>query len=85
MNKYDVEILEVENQYRKKIKELKAISIESKKHEIPENEREVAELLHSKMCKYNHTDACGWFYDKGDWTEYSRVCYLKRQKNVELL
>lgn len=32
----------------------------------------IAEGLHSKLCHYNHTDGCGWFYgpDAGPHAEY---------------
>lgn len=26
----------------------------------------IAEMLHSHECKYEHTEACGWFYEN-DW------------------
>jgi chromosome segregation ATPase len=38
---------------------------------LPENYR-LAEILHKKRCKANHTDQCGWYYE--DWLSpgYSR-------------
>lgn len=48
---------------------------------LPSQElRDLAELMHKKSCRYNHTDGCGWFYDRGDWTEYSRGEYLGKAK-----
>jgi uncharacterized protein (UPF0216 family) len=45
---------------------------------IPKHHKEIAELLHSKMCHANHSDGCGWYYDNGTWTEYSRKTYLHK-------
>lgn len=29
-------------------------------------ERRLAEKLHERLCHWNHTDGCGWFY--GSWS-----------------
>ena len=49
---------------------------------LPSQElRDIAELMHKKSCRSNHIDGCcGWFYDRGGWTEYSRVKYLGKAK-----
>ncbi len=44
--------------------------------------KEVATELHELLCHWNHTDGCGWFYDKGDWSEYSRKEYLEKAEAV---
>lgn len=31
---------------------------------IPENTKQLAELLHNICCKMNHTDQCAWFYEE---------------------
>lgn len=71
---YETEIAKHEAE----IEKLKVLALKSKIHKIPADRREVAEMLHSKMCRYNHTDACGWYCDKGDWSEYSREEYLEK-------
>ena len=52
--------------------------------QIPElsEEFEVAEFLHKKFCKHNHTDGCGWHYKTWEDTplEFSRKEYLARAK-----
>lgn len=45
-------------------------------------EKILAEKLHEKFCTWNHTDGCGWFYDRGDWTEHSRQSYLKQASSI---
>ena len=44
----------------------------------------LAELLHSKLCHWNHTDGCGWHY--GAWDkiplEHSRDEYLRRARRI---
>lgn len=56
---------------------------------LPLNQR-VAILLHSRLCRDNHTDGCGFFYGvkglKDDWSEYSHKEYLKKaNKLIECL
>jgi hypothetical protein len=51
---------------------------EEKSAHIPKHHKEIAELIHSKMCRYNHTDGCSWRYDDGTWTEHSRKIYLHK-------
>ncbi len=41
---------------------------------------ELASFLHERLCTHNHTDGCGWHYDDGSWTEYSRKKYLTRAR-----
>lgn len=40
-------------------------------------EQKLATVLHALRCRWNHTDGCGWYYDKGGWTDSSRIKYLK--------
>jgi hypothetical protein len=46
-------------------------------HIDPEH-KEVAEAVHKKMCHHNHTDGCGWYYDRGDWSNEDRKVYLQK-------
>ena len=38
----------------------------------------LAELIHAKMCRWNHTDGCGWHYETWDNVGYARSEYLKK-------
>lgn len=44
----------------------------------------LAEAMHGKMCRHNHTDGCSWFYD--DWgklpLDYSRKEYYEKALKV---
>jgi hypothetical protein len=31
--------------------------------------QKLAEIMHEKMCRWNHTDGCDWYYDK--WTGFA--------------
>jgi hypothetical protein len=45
--------------------------------------RNLAIILHTALCRYNHTDGCGWEYE--NWTDklfHSRPDYLQRAKAV---
>ena len=52
-------------------------------------EERVAIELHSKFCRMNHTDMCGWFYgireDIHDWAEYSHAEYLGKARKMTVL
>ena len=52
--------------------------------EALENEKPSAILaiaMHDKMCRHNHTDGCGWYYEiakgKHDWTRHEHNHWLK--------
>lgn len=47
---------------------------------IPEDEKDVAEKMHTALCHSNHTDGCDWLYDDGSWTIYSRRLYLDKAR-----
>lgn len=48
---------------------------------LPENQR-MAILLHEKLCKYDHTDQCSWYYEidgiEHDWNRYQHKEYLEK-------
>lgn len=72
--------------------------IEEKKRELAnleENQRfleksgpeyVLAVRLHSKLCRWNHTDGCGWFYavkdGKHDWSDSSHRNYLEKARKI---
>lgn len=39
--------------------------------------RELAEILHGKKCRWNHTDGCSWHYTNWDTPCSTRQKYLK--------
>ena len=41
-----------------------------------------AEDLHKKMCHWNHTDGCGWYYRKDDWRDSTHVEYLNKARKI---
>jgi len=54
-------------------------------NEMPAAER-LAVLLHGKLCRFNHSDGCGWEYEvvKGqhNWTGRDHKMWLSRAKNA---
>lgn len=73
----------------KELKEMEKVQAQEKaaiKHLYTSNQVNIAELLHKKMCRHNHTDGCGhnhtdgcgWYYDTGDWKEFSRKEYMDK-------
>ena len=62
---------EISSLEEKKIESLKKLTSMSTEHIV-------AEALHGAFCKHNHTDGCGWYYDDGTWSQYSRKEYLEK-------
>lgn len=66
---------------RERVKEQYRSLTETEAHEI-------ARLLHKKLCHYNHTDQCGWYYSTvydglaDDWTSYSHKEYLEKANRL---
>lgn len=47
------------------------------------NPRAIAELLHEKLCRQNHTDGCDWQYRSWENLGYARTEWL--QKATQLI
>ncbi len=62
--------------------ELESLEEEEKRIDILGGEYKIAEYLHEELCRLDHTDVCGWYYDKGDWSESSRKKYLKKASEL---
>jgi len=69
------EIKELKKEYNK------ALEKESKSPYTKEVMK-IAEMLHKYKCTSNHADACGWYYDNGNWSEYSRKEYAEKAINL---
>lgn len=61
---------------RERVKAAKKILMESSKVHV------LAIKMHDKMCRWNHTDGCGWHYavkdGMHDWGEHSHQHYLRK-------
>ena len=72
------------NELKAEVEKLeKKLEKEERRVAILTKEQRVADYLHDIFCHHNHTDGCGWFYDDGSWTEYSRKEYVS--KSIKLL
>ena len=64
---------------------LKAIGIGSIPPLPPMKDTELAEALHDMLCRWNHTDGCGWFYEtdeKTKWSGYAHKAYLDKARKL---
>jgi hypothetical protein len=49
---------------------------------LPEDKR-LAELIHDKVCHWNHTDGCDWDYETwGGVNSTTRERYLEKARNI---
>ena len=72
--------------HSKKIKELEEEISKLKAEQaelmvLPEN-KQLAEALHKKLCRWNHTDGCGWFYESWEKPGFSRNDWLNKAREV---
>ena len=49
-------------------------------------EYQLARELHDKLCRWNHTDGCGWYYETKDgteiWTGHAHDTYLAKARKL---
>lgn len=79
INNLKQQIVQLEKLIAKKQEQEKLAS-----HLTPQ-QKAIATELHEIMCHSNHTDACGWYYDNGNWSEYSRTRYIELAQKLLLL
>lgn len=75
INTIDKEIAELEEKLAK-------LKLEKKVFEGLSEPEYLAEMLHEKQCRWNHTDGCGWFYESWAQPGHSRNEYLKKAKGM---
>ena len=74
--------------YNKEIEELevklKLLKEEKKKFDLMQPNYQLAEILHEKLCHWNHTDGCGWYYEKweGFGEKSERQRYLDKANKI---
>jgi hypothetical protein len=79
-------IFGIEEQIKKRKQELAELekSLVTAKLESPDHQ--LARELHSMLCKWNHTDGCGWFYEirnkQDDWNGSAHGTYLKKAQKL---
>lgn len=78
---------EINKIIEEKQKEIEKLRQEAKQVKTMKPKYVLAEKLHECLCHHNHTDACGWFYEKNwddPWnSEYSAHSrYLEKAENV---
>lgn len=55
-------IVELEQELKRLNSKLKDEVEAEQAAKIDKEQKQVADLLHSLLCKWNHTDGCGWYY-----------------------
>lgn len=77
MENYDKEIEELELK-------LKIVKEEKKNFDLLRPNYRLAELIHGKLCRHNHTDGCGWYYEQWDGLgdKSTRNSYLEKANKI---
>ena len=66
--------------YLKKFEELK----QKRKFEMMPVEYQIADMLHAKLCRRNHSDGCGWEYESWDNYVYNEPVDFGRNAYVNM-
>lgn len=70
----------------RKIKELELELEKLKKEQVEYSvlpaEYKLADVIHSKLCHYNHTDGCGWHYESWKNIGSARQGYIDQAKSI---
>src|SRR6478609_3883476 len=61
--------------------ELEDVREEAAKRAALPEDKQLAIELHELLCHWNHTDGCGWYYEK-DWVGYAHERYLEKARGV---
>jgi hypothetical protein len=75
MTDHTEEIAELEQRVRRLKEEQRAFNNLSKAQKI-------ADALHGKLCRQNHTDGCGWGYESWDKPGHAKKRYLDAAEKV---
>ena len=46
------------------------------------DEQEVAEIIHSKTCSWNHTDGCSWMYENWEKPGWAKKRALEQAQKM---
>ena len=65
---------ELEKEMRKLDKDIERIS-------NLDDPKALATFIHDATCHHDHTEACGWFYEK-EWTGYTKKRYLEKANKL---
>lgn len=81
-----ITIKSIEDQIALKKKETNDLEVQLKEAKLQSPDKQLAEELHGMLCRWNHEDGCGWFYefDKRQpvWTSYAHGKYLMKAQKL---
>lgn len=46
--------------------------------EVEQAAEAIATIMHTTLCRYDHTEGCSWDYDDGRWTEGAHAAWKRR-------
>jgi hypothetical protein len=74
--------METRTEKIKKLKnELDQLIAEEAIYQSLSEDKKLAETLHKMLCTCNHTDGCGWYYDK-DWNQAEHKHWLEKAQKL---
>ena len=81
-----ITIASIEADIAKRKKELVELEQTLTKAKLESPDKQLAKELHGMLCRWNHTDGCGWFYEmknnEDDWTGHAHGEYLGRAQKL---
>ena len=76
----DEEFFKLEDRYRIKRKEIDRLHQEQEASLISKEVKELAILLHKKICNSNHIDQCS--FEDDNWDSYANKHYVEKAKKI---
>lgn len=81
-----ITIASIEADIAKRKKELVELEQTLTKAKLESPDKQLAKELHGMLCRWNHTDGCGWFYEiknkEDDWTGHAHGEYLMKAQSL---
>lgn len=63
-------------------KQLETLKKEQAEFDSLSEANRLAEIIHKKTCRSNHTDACGWEYESWSKIGATRLSYVKKAEAI---
>ena len=82
----DLTIFGIEEKIKQHTAELAKLTEQLEKAKLESPDQQLAKELHSILCRQNHEDGCGWYYEfknkQDDWTRSTHGSYLTKARKL---
>jgi len=75
-------IMDTSDDIKRLYQEIGRLELKQKKFDAQINDFKLADVIHAKVCKWNHSDCCAYEYQSWDNIGTERSFYLDKAKSV---